>query len=366
MKLKKRIAYLLASTMILSSTMAMSTSAAEYKVVWGDNLTKLSRRFDTTVDAFVRLNNIKNPNLIYVDQILQIPNSVSNTILVPSTPTPEPEIEVTTTPETQPTTTPEVEVTSNIDKAKSLINSFTSGDTSIAENLLTEDYIQHNLAYETGATAFMGSVAYLGSAEVKTTVETIRAFEDGDFVFMQTVYNFAGSGDQVAFDIFRFENGKIAEHWDNLAFIAEANPSGHTQIDGATDITDLDKTEENKTLVEGFVYDVLHGENMENLTSYFDGDTYIQHNSTIADGLSGLGEALEYLASIDVAMIYNETHMVLGQGNFVLSVSEGTFGGEPTSYYDLFRVENGKITEHWDVMETIAEESTWANDNGKF
>ena len=56
----------------------------------------------------------------------------------------------------------------------------------------------------------------------------------------------------------------------------------------------------------------------------------------------------------------------LAQGNFVLAVSEGTFGGVPTSYYDLWRVENGKIAEHWDVMETIADQATWQNQNGKF
>ncbi len=60
------------------------------------------------------------------------------------------------------------------------------------------------------------------------------------------------------------------------------------------------------------------------------------------------------------------THQVLAQGNFVLAVSEGTFGDKPTAYYDLWRVENGKIAEHWDVMETIADESTWQNQNGKF
>ena len=50
----------------------------------------------------------------------------------------------------------------------------------------------------------------------------------------------------------------------------------------------------------------------------------------------------------------------------MLAVSEGTFGGAPTSYYDLWRVENGKIAEHWDVMETIAAPETWQNQNGKF
>ena len=76
--------------------------------------------------------------------------------------------------------------------------------------------------------------------------------------------------------------------------------------------------------------------------------------------------ALEELARAGIQMIYDKTHQVLAEGNFVLGVSEGTFGGKPTSYYDLWRVENGKIAEHWDVMETIADKSTWQNDNGKF
>ena len=255
----------------------------------------------------------------------------------------------------------------NTQKALELINTFATGDTETAKSLLAEGYIQHNLAYGTGRDAFVGSVAYLASASVKTTVKNIRAFSDGDKVFLQTVYNFAGAGDQVAFDIFRFdENGLIAEHWDNLAALAAPNPSGHTQTDGTMEVTDLDKTEENRKLVESFLYDVMQGNHPEKTPDYFDGDTYIQHNTGIADGLSGLGAALAALAQQGVHMIYTTVHQVLAQGNFVLAVSEGTFGGAPTAYYDLWRVENGKIAEHWDVMETIADQSTWANDNGKF
>lgn len=253
------------------------------------------------------------------------------------------------------------------EKALALINTFATGDTETAASLLAEGYIQHNLAYGTGRDAFIGSVEYLASADVKTTVQNIRAFEDGDKVFLQTIYNFAGAGEQVAFDIFRFdEDGLIAEHWDNLAAVAEANPSGHTQTDGTMEITDLDKTEENRKLVEDFLYDVMQGNNLDKTPDYFDGDAYIQHNTAIADGVSGLNEALAALADAGIEMIYDEVHMVLAQGNFVLAVSEGTYGGEHTSYYDLWRVENSKIAEHWDVMETIAEESTWQNDNGKF
>ncbi len=93
---------------------------------------------------------------------------------------------------------------------------------------------------------------------------------------------------------------------------------------------------------------------------------YIQHNTGIADGLSGLGAALEALGKQGIQMIYDQTYQVLADGNYGLAVSEGSFGGAHTSYYDLFRVENGKIVEHWDVMETIADKSTWQNENGKF
>ena len=76
--------------------------------------------------------------------------------------------------------------------------------------------------------------------------------------------------------------------------------------------------------------------------------------------------ALAAMAEQGIKMEYFTIHKILGCGNFVLAVSEGAFAGKPTSYYDLFRVENGKIAEHWDVMETIAPESEWKHQNGKF
>ncbi len=144
------------------------------------------------------------------------------------------------------------------------------------------------------------------------------------------------------------------------------NPSGRTQTDNWSPVKDLEKTEENRRLVKEFLYDVMQGNRPEKTPDYFDGDTYIQHNISIADGLSGLGAALEELGRQGIQMIYDTVHQVLAQGNYVLAVSEGTFGGTPTSYYDLWRVENGKIAEHWDVMETIADKDSWQNANGKF
>ena len=98
----------------------------------------------------------------------------------------------------------------------------------------------------------------------------------------------------------------------------------------------------------------------------FDADNYVQHNPQIADGLSGLGKALEAMAKAGVTMQYSRVHKVLGEGDFVLVVSEGQFAGKPTSFYDLFRVQNGKIAEHWDTIEAIPARAEWKNANGKF
>ena len=254
----------------------------------------------------------------------------------------------------------------NKEKALTLISTFVSGDLEKAKSLLAPEYKQHNLAFGTGADAFVAAVAGLQQAPVKTTVNNIRAFEDGEYAFLQTVYNFAGAGEQVGFDIFHFNtDGKIDEHWDNLQNVAAPNPSGHTQIDGTTEKKDVDR-EETRRIVAGFVGDVLRGENPGKLTSYYDGDKYIQHNISIADGLSGLGAALATMAEQGQSMVYNKTHFVLADGDYALAASEGLLGEVPTTYYDLFRVENGFIAEHWDVMEPVADKSTWANENGKF
>lgn len=256
---------------------------------------------------------------------------------------------------------------SKVKKAEALVNTFATGDTQTAKALLASGYIQHNLSYKTGEKAFLQSVKQLSQAKTKTTVKTVRAFQDGNKVVLQSVYNFAGSGEQVAFDIFRFnKKGEIAEHWDNLAAKAKPNLSGHTQIDGVRKATELKKTESNRKLVKNFLNDVMMGKNLKKTPDYFNGDSYIQHNTTMADGVSGLNAALKQLAEQGIEMKYNKVHQVLACGNLVLAVSEGTFGGKATSYYDLWRVENGKIAEHWDVMQTIPEKSSWQNQNGKF
>ena len=78
-------------------------------------------------------------------------------------------------------------IMTNKEKALALIGTFVSGDTAKAKELLATGYIQHNLAFGTGADAFVAAVEGLAQAPVKTTVNNIRAFEDGDlFIFHES------------------------------------------------------------------------------------------------------------------------------------------------------------------------------------
>lgn len=228
------------------------------------------------------------------------------------------------------------------DKVIALLNSFNTGDQTPISYINPNKYIQHNLAVGDGLAGFGEVMKHAPEGGFKANV--VRAFQDGDFVFTQTEYDFFGP--KIGFDVFRFENDLIVEHWDNLIEIKPSNPSGHSQIDGSVEVVDRDKTEANKALVKDFVSTVLISGQMDKLGNYFDGDNYIQHNPSIGDGLSGLGAAIEAMAAQGVRMEFHSIHKVLGEGNFVLTMSEGKFAGLPTAYYDLFRVENGKIAEH--------------------
>jgi len=243
-----------------------------------------------------------------------------------------------------------------------LLKSIETGDAKPVGYINPGKYIQHNLAVGDGLAGFGAVLQALPKDSAK--VNTVRVMQDGPFVFAHTDYNFFGP--KIGFDIFRFEDGKVVEHWDNLQEKVASNPSGNTMLDGATTVTDLDKTEANKTLVRSFVDDILVNGKMEKLAGYFDGDNYIQHNPQIGNGLSGLGKALGEMAKAGITMKYSTIHKVLGEGNFVLVVSEGAFAGKPTSFYDLFRVQNDKIVEHWDTIETIPARAEWKNTNGKF
>lgn len=225
-----------------------------------------------------------------------------------------------------------------------------------------QDYIQHNPHVPTGIEPVLGFLPVL--KEAGTSYQTHRLLQDGDFIIMHNTYDNAeafGAKQVVTFDIWRMQDGQVAEHWDAVTPKVEQTASGRSQVDGPTEIKDLDKTQANKALVTNFMQDVLFGKAPEKITDYISDKQYDQHNPMVKDGLAGLNEALSYLASQNNLFEYHKIHRILGEGNFVLTQSEGRWNGKPQAFYDLFRVEAGKIVEHWDVIQEIPAKMAHAN-----
>ncbi|MEL6640447.1 MAG: nuclear transport factor 2 family protein [Pseudomonadota bacterium] len=231
-----------------------------------------------------------------------------------------------------------------------LTNTLMRGNAEAVDTYFADPYIQHNPMAASGVEALKGLIGQIPGDE-SAAFAPVRIIAEGNMVVTHAIYENLGPVPLVAFDVFRIDNGKIVEHWDNLIPLAdEPNPSGRTQVDGDTEVTDLDQTDANKAVIEEFITKVLiNGEEVD-FTQYVNPEKYLQHNPQVADGLDGLGAFLQSLAEQNVAFYYTATPIVVAEGNFVFAASEGVFGETPTAYFDLFRLEEGRIVEHWDVI----------------
>ena len=237
---------------------------------------------------------------------------------------------------------------------------FGDKDPGAVDRWVARDYRQHSLAPD-GPEAMRQIVA---SFPESVRYERVRAIADGDLVALHGIYYGFGPDPFVAFDLLRVDaNGKLAEHWDALTPVVKDTTSGRSQTDGPTTPRDLDKTDANRTLVVEFTEKVLKGGDYSVLTDYISTDTYAQHNPEAADGLDGFGAAVAKWAEQGKKLVYKTIHKVVAEGDFVLLQSEGEFS-VPVAYWDLFRVEDGKIIEHWDVVAPIPSELP--HNNGVF
>ncbi len=242
-----------------------------------------------------------------------------------------------------------------------LLKGIETGDPEAAAVVNEANYVQHNPRTAEGSVGLAELFARLAKTNPRVTF--VRVFEDGDFAFAHNEYDF--NGVEVAFEVFRFEDGKAVEHWDNIQMKQPPNPSGRGMLDGETAITDLDKTEENRDLVREFAAQVLVQRQTDRLGDFVH-DELIQHDPDAADGIAALQDKLDLEVNGSRWIEYERVHRVLAEGNFVLCMSEGRKASLHSGIYDLFRVAGGLIVESWNTISAIAPASEWQNDNGKF
>jgi predicted SnoaL-like aldol condensation-catalyzing enzyme len=99
---------------------------------------------------------------------------------------------------------------SNKDKVRKLLKGIETGDPEAATVVNEARYVQHNPLTKEGPEGLAALLERL--SKMSPRVEIVRVFEDGDFVFAQTDYDFNVL--EIGFEVFRFEEGLAVEHWD--------------------------------------------------------------------------------------------------------------------------------------------------------
>lgn len=127
---------------------------------------------------------------------------------------------------------------------------------------------------------------------------------------------------------------------------------------------DVKQMEENKKAVAAFYDAVLNQKDFDAASKYL-GTRYTQHNPGAADGPDGLKGFIAFLKD-KFPNNRSEIKRIFADGDYVIvhvhAVREpGTRGN---AIIDIFKLENGKVVEHWDVVQPIPEKP--ANTNGMF
>jgi NADPH:quinone reductase-like Zn-dependent oxidoreductase/predicted SnoaL-like aldol condensation-catalyzing enzyme len=260
---------------------------------------------------------------------------------------------------------------SKAQRAQELLQAlFERGDTAIVDRLVRPDYIQHNPLAPDGSEGLKYFTAAMREQFPEAVFEPRRIISDGDLVLLHSRVVFVpGTAGMAVFDLFRFQDGKIAEHWDVIQEVPATTASGNdmfatlseprTETPGQRWFTDY-----HKELVTAFVDQLLVGKDLAAIDAYV-GPEYREHNPNIPDGAAGLKAGLGFYFE-QFPQLSVTPKRVIAEGDLVAVHSHyiDTPGERGRSVLDLFRVRDAKIVEHWNAEQAAPD--TAANDNTMF
>jgi predicted SnoaL-like aldol condensation-catalyzing enzyme len=236
-------------------------------------------------------------------------------------------------------------------------------DTEATEPLLAEDYIQHDPNVDTGSAAVLAFFAQFGEqVEVQERVQAklVALVAERDFVVIAWVDEHTEPRPYTTtfFDLFRIENGVLAEHWDHGRLAAGETPRAYVpptanpNQEAALASSDP-RLAANKRLVHDMWRTLLDAQLVEE-TPRFLAPGYAQHSPIVNTGRDGFVAFLEQFAQPSAIQptIPNFVQIV-AEGDLVTISTVVTYddaNGTPyaTTWFDLFRVDGGLLVEHWD------------------
>lgn len=123
--------------------------------------------------------------------------------------------------------------------------------------------------------------------------------------------------------------------------------------------------EENKKTAVAFYLKALNDRDVETAFRLYAGKYYKQHNPLVEDGQEGVRKFAAWIGE-NHPKARAEIKRVFAEGEYVILhvYWTGLFGERGEAVVDIFRLEDGKVVEHWDVIQSIPQ--TAANDNTMF
>ena len=246
----------------------------------------------------------------------------------------------------------------NTEHNKSIIRDFyrrtvAHGDLDYAEQIIADDYIQHSLMVKPGKAGLLEALKAMQQMPkpanpAKPAKPFMRLIAENDYVVTNLGFEFGGKH-MVVVDLFRLRNGQVIEHWDAVQQQPETTLNGHPMMDGAVEVEDIGATEASKTVVSAFFQRVMIERKFEALSAFVASDL-IQHKPEIANGRDGLWQ---YLQQKKEDFAIQKVLRIIGEGNFVVVQSEGQLDRKPGTFYDVFRLSQGKVVEHWGVQQLM-------------
>ncbi len=248
---------------------------------------------------------------------------------------------------------------------------FDEGDMSVLDTHFGETYIQHNPNLPNGTAALR---AYAESLDSQATTHTAyRVAAQDDMVAIQSHVTF-GTDDlgMAAFDIFRFENDKIVEHWDVVQSVVPRSETanGHSMFDGGGENTVTPKhsgqEESNIALVAKLYERAFNNADLDALDGLVAVD-YVQHSPNFSDGRVGLRNTLEgFLESfpgLHLAPIrfVAEGDLVFVHVHITFEAADRGNQNKGSAGIDVFRVKDGLLVEHWDAVQPVVGETASGN-----
>ncbi|MFD4668702.1 nuclear transport factor 2 family protein [Lentzea sp. NPDC058450] len=245
------------------------------------------------------------------------------------------------------------------------------GDVSVVDRHVRPALVQHDPALPDGSQALKDLAVSLHRDHPRARLSVARVLAERDLVLVHSnVVLTPGTRGTAVADLFRFQDGKIAEHWNTVQDVPATTVSGHDMFSTlSSPRTTLPgpacATEASRNLTLGFFDEVLVGHDVAASDRYVSADTYYQHNPGFGDGREAFktGTA-EYFRQFPNAVTLPKR--VIADGDLVaVHNNDKTDPAERgNAVVDIFRVRNGKIVEHWDVTQAVPETS--ANGNTMF